>query len=58
MAQKSLELIMARKLIAGLSTQAFLVDDEGVLVFYTEAAGALLGRCFEEAGAIDAALTR
>jgi PAS domain-containing protein len=51
-AQKSLELIMARNLIASLSTPGFLVDEEGVLVFYNEAAGALLGRRFEEAGAM------
>jgi PAS domain-containing protein len=49
-AQKPLELIMARHLIASLSTPAFLVDEEGVLVFYNEAAGVLLGRRFEEAG--------
>ena len=48
--QRPLELILARNLISGLSTPAFLVDDEGVVVFYNEAAGALLGRRFEEAG--------
>jgi PAS domain-containing protein len=49
-AQRPLELILARNLMAGLSTPAFLVDREGVVVFYNDAAGAVLGRRFEEAG--------
>jgi PAS domain-containing protein len=36
--------------MTGLSTPAFLVDEEGMLAFYNDAAGALLGRRFEEAG--------
>jgi hypothetical protein len=48
--QRPLELILARNLLSGLSTPAFLVDEEGVLVFYNDAAGALLGKRFEEAG--------
>ena len=48
--QRPLELILARNLMASLSTPAFLVDEDGVLVFYNEAAGALLGRRFEEVG--------
>ena len=48
--QRPLELIHARNLITGLSTPAFLVDEEGELVFYNDAAGALLGRRFEEVG--------
>ena len=48
--QRPLELILARNLMAGLSTPAFLVDEDAVVVFYNEAAGALLGRRFEEAG--------
>jgi PAS domain-containing protein len=49
-AQKPLELILARNLLTSLSTPAFLVDSEAVLVFYNEAAGALLGRPFEDVG--------
>jgi PAS domain-containing protein len=49
-AQKPLELILARNLMASLSTPAFLVDEDGLLVFYNEAAGALLGKRFEEVG--------
>ena len=49
-AQKPLELILARNLMSSLSTPAFLVDEDGILVFYNEAAGALLGKRFEEVG--------
>jgi PAS domain-containing protein len=49
-AQKPLELILARNLLTSISTPAFLLDDHGALVFYNEAAGALLGRPFEDAG--------
>jgi PAS domain-containing protein len=50
--QKPLELILARNLMSSLSTPAFLVDEGGVLVFYNEAAGVLLGRRFEELGTV------
>lgn len=49
-AQKPLELILARNLLTSLSTPAFLADRDGSLVFYNEAAGALLGMSFEESG--------
>lgn len=52
MTQKPLELILARNLMSALSTPAFLVDEGGVLVFYNEAAGTLLGRRFEELGTV------
>ena len=52
--QKPLELILARNLITSISTPAFLVDTDGVLVFYNEAAGTLLGRRFEESGKMPA----
>lgn len=50
--QKPLELILARNLMSALSTPAFLVDEGGVLVFYNEAAGVLLGKRFEELGTV------
>ena len=50
--QKPLELILARNLMSSLSTPAFLVDEGGVLVFYNEAAGVLLGKRFEELGTV------
>jgi PAS domain-containing protein len=43
---------LARNLLSSLSTPAFLVDEDGVLVFYNEAAGNLLGQRFEEAGSM------
>jgi PAS domain-containing protein len=49
-AQRPLELILARNLLTSISTPAFLVDDHAALVFYNEAAGALLGRSFEDVG--------
>jgi PAS domain-containing protein len=54
-AQKPLELILARNLLASISTPAFLVGEEGRLLFYNDAAAALLGRRFEESGAMTAA---
>lgn len=50
--QKPLELILARNLMSALSTPAFLVDEGGVLVFYNESAGLLLGKRFEELGTV------
>lgn len=50
--QRPLELILARNLMSALSTPAFLVDEGGLLVFYNEAAGMLLGKRFEELGAV------
>jgi PAS domain-containing protein len=49
-AQKPLELILARNLLTSISTPGFLLDEHGALVFYNEAAGAVLGRSFEDAG--------
>lgn len=48
--QQPLLLIQARNLITDLALPALLTDDEGGLLFYNEAAGALLGRRFEEVG--------
>ena len=48
--QKSVELILARNLISTLTTAGFLVDEDGNLVFYNDAAGLLLGQRFEEGG--------
>jgi PAS domain-containing protein len=53
-AQKPLELILARNFLTSLSTPAFLVDESGALIFYNEAAGAMLGISFEESGRMPA----
>jgi len=52
--QKPLELILARNLLASLTTPGLLVSDGGELLFYNEAAGALLGRSFEETAEMSA----
>jgi PAS domain-containing protein len=52
--QRPLELILARNLLASLSTPSFLVDRTGEIAFYNEAAGALLGRRYEDAGPMQA----
>ncbi len=52
--QKPLELILARNLLTSISTPGFLLDAEAAVVFYNEAAAALLGRSFEENGRMDA----
>ena len=50
--QQSLQLILARNLISTLSTAAFIVDPDGVVVFYNEAAGDFLGIRYEETGKV------
>ncbi len=52
--QKPLELILARNLLTSISTPAFLVDSDASVVFYNEAAAALLGRSFEDVGRMSA----
>lgn len=52
--QRPLELILARNFLASLSTPAMLVNIAGDVIFFNEAAGALLGRRFEEAGTLTA----
>jgi PAS domain S-box-containing protein len=49
-AQRAIELIMARNLMSALSTPAFLLDEGGTLIYYNDAAANLLGKRFEEAG--------
>jgi PAS domain-containing protein len=44
------ELILARSLLATLSTPSFLVDEEGMVVFFNDAASVLLGVRYEEIG--------
>lgn len=43
-------LILARNLVESLRLAAFLLDEEGTLVFFNESAGALIGSRFEEIG--------
>jgi PAS domain-containing protein len=53
-AQYPIELILTRQLASQLAMPVFIVDAEGTLVFYNEAAEAILGRRFEETGAMTA----
>jgi len=50
--QQPLELILARNLISIVSLAAFLVNVEGHVVFYNDAAAAIIGSPFEETGPI------
>jgi PAS domain-containing protein len=50
MAHQPIELILARNLISGIHLAAFLVDPDGVLIFFNDAAGELIGQRFEEVG--------
>jgi PAS domain-containing protein len=52
--QKPLELILARNLLSSISTAAFLTEASGDLVFFNDAAAALLGKHFEECGTMSA----
>jgi PAS domain-containing protein len=45
-----LELILARNLVSIVSLPAFLVDQDGIIVFFNEAAADIIGSRFEETG--------
>jgi PAS domain-containing protein len=49
---KHLVLILARELAANLATPTLIADDRGQLVFYNEAAEAIVGRPFAEVGEV------
>jgi PAS domain-containing protein len=49
---RSLLLILAREMASNLATPMFVVDAQGVLVFYNEAAELLLGQSFADTGPI------
>jgi PAS domain-containing protein len=50
--QQPLELILARNLVSIISLAAFLVSVEGHIVFYNDAAAAIVGSPFEEIGTL------
>jgi PAS domain-containing protein len=52
---KPLPLILARELASNLATAMFLLDAEGMLVFYNDAAEMLIGKPFAELGEIPSA---
>ncbi len=51
-AEEPLELILARNLVSIVSLAAFLVDVDGQIAFYNEAAASIVGRSFEETGTL------
>jgi PAS domain-containing protein len=55
MSQLEIENILCRHWASHLQTPVFLVDPEGNLLFYNEAAEPLLGRRFAETGTMSAA---
>ena len=52
--EPSLPLILARELAANLATPMFLIDAQGILVFFNEAAELLLGKTYGDIGGISA----
>jgi PAS domain-containing protein len=52
MAQNELELILLRQWASHLTMPIFLADREGNLLYYNEPAELLLGRTFDDAGAM------
>ena len=52
---RSLPLILARELAANLATPMFLLDAEGMLAYFNDAAAALLGKQFNDIGEIPSA---
>jgi len=50
-----IQIILTRQLAGYLSVPTFLVDPKGTLLFYNEPAEVLLGRRFDETGAMPAA---
>lgn len=53
MAAMPLEMIQARNLTSRLRTASFLVDRDGTLVYFNDAAAELLGISFDEAGPME-----
>jgi PAS domain-containing protein len=54
MTQRSLLLIMARDFASRLATAVFLVDPEGTLIYFNEAAERILGQPFVEGRSVPA----
>ncbi len=52
MKQRNLVLILARDLADKLASAVFVVDEDGTLVYFNEAAGEILGKSFAELGSM------
>lgn len=55
MAQREIEIILARQLSNYLALPVFLVNPDGDLIFYNEPAERILGKRFEDTGEMPAA---
>ena len=53
MTQHAVELILARNLVAAVHLAAFIIDPDGVVVFFNDSAGEAIGHRFEEVGPLD-----
>jgi PAS domain-containing protein len=53
MSSPSVELILARNLVSAVELAALVIDPDGVVVFFNDSAGELIGRRFEEVGPLD-----
>jgi PAS domain-containing protein len=53
MATQPVELILARNLVSHITLAALLIDPDGVIVYFNDAAGELIGRRFEEVGPLE-----
>ena len=56
MAQDDTEIMLARQLAGSLAMPIFIVDPEGTLLFYNAPAENILGRHFQETGAMEASI--
>jgi PAS domain-containing protein len=54
MAQKEIEIILARQLSSHLTMPVFIVGPEGTLLFYNEPAEKILGQRYDETGEMPA----
>lgn len=52
MKQRNLVLILARDLADKLASAVFVVDEDGTLAYFNEAAGEILGKSFAEIGTL------
>ena len=53
MTSQAVELILARNLVSAVELAAFIVAPDGVVVFFNDTAGEVIGRRFEEVGPLD-----
>jgi PAS domain-containing protein len=53
MSPQAVELMLARNLVSAVELAAFIVDPDGVVVFFNDSAGELIGHRFEEVGPLE-----